>query len=106
MVRSNVLFREAGAMRPASSLLAGLFAIDGIFHACFVATRVHLAITRLLASGLLSELEAKLALERRDNNAEAGRNSIEELNRHARLTALREKVLDTLRAYWAGAPAH
>ena len=27
MVRSNVLFREAGAMRPASSLLAGLFAL-------------------------------------------------------------------------------
>jgi hypothetical protein len=27
VVRSNVLFREAGAMRPASSLLAGLFAL-------------------------------------------------------------------------------
>ena len=27
MVRSNVLFREAGAMRRVSSLLAGLFAL-------------------------------------------------------------------------------
>ena len=80
--------------------------IDGILHACFVATRVHLAMDRLVASGVLSDVEVKLALERRDNNGEAGRNSIEELSRHARLTSLGEKVLDTLRAYWAGAPAH
>lgn len=80
--------------------------IDGIFHACLVATRVHLAMNRLLASGVLNEVEAKLAPERRDNNAEAGRNSIEEFNRYARLTALGEQVFDTLRAYWAGAPAY
>ena len=61
---------------------------------------------RLVASGALNDAEVKLALERRDNNGEAARNSIEELNRHARLTSLGEKVLDTMRAYWAGAPAH
>ena len=32
-MRSNVLFREAGAMRPASSLLAGLFALAVMLHA-------------------------------------------------------------------------
>ena len=102
----GALTENSGSERYNSPLRADKRPIDGIFHACFVATRVHLAMTRLLASGALSEAEAKLALERRDNNAEASRNSIEELDRHARLTALGEKVLDTLRAYWAGAPAH
>jgi hypothetical protein len=38
--------------------------IDGIFHACYVTTRVHLAMRYLLDSGSLSEDESKLAIER------------------------------------------
>ena len=102
----GALTANSGSERYDSPLRADKRPIDGILHACFVATRVHLAMARLVASGALSDAEVKLALERRDNNGEAARNSIEELNRHARLTSLGEKVLDTLRAYWAGAPAH
>ena len=102
----GALTENSGSERYDSPLRPDKRPIDGIFHACFVATRVHLAMNRLIASGALSEAEAKLALERRDSNGQAARNSIEELDRHARLTALGEKVLDTLRAYWAGAPAY
>ena len=102
----GALTENSGSERYDSPLRPDKRPIDGIFHACFVATRVHLAMNRLIASGALSEAEAKLALERRDSNGQAARNSIEELDRHARLTALGEKVLDTLRAYWAGVPAH
>ena len=75
----GALTENSGSERYDSPLRPDKRPIDGIFHACFVATRVHLAMNRLLASGALSEAEAKLALERRDNNAEAARNSIEEL---------------------------
>lgn len=102
----GALTENSGSERYESPLRPDKRPIDGIFHAGFVATRVHLAMNRLLDSGALSAAEARLAVERRDNNGEAARNSIEKLERHARLTALGEKVLDTLRAYWAGAPVH
>ena len=79
--------------------------IDGIFHACFVATRVHLAMSRILESGTLTPAEAKIAADRAKYNADAAQTGIEELDRHARLTELGVEVLGTLRSYWAGRPA-
>lgn len=102
----GALTENSGSERYDSPLRADKRPIDGIFHACFVATRVHLAMSRMLASGALTDAEAKLALERGEYNGNAARNGLDELDRHARLTGLGGKVLGTLRAYWAGAPAH
>ena len=102
----GALTENSGSERYDSPLRADKRPIDGIFHACFVATRVHLAMSRMLASGALTDAEAKLALERGEYNGNAARNGLDELDRHARLTGLGGKVLGTLRAYWAGAPAN
>ena len=54
----------------------------------------------------MTEAEANIARDSAEYNERAARNGIEELDRHARLTALGEKVVDSLRAYWAGNAAH
>jgi HEXXH motif-containing protein len=102
----GALTENSGSERYDSPLRKDKRPIDGIFHACFVSTRVHLAMSLLLGSGALSDEEAKIALERGEFNGNAARTAIDELDRHARLTKLGENVLDTLRAYWAGDPAH
>ena len=79
--------------------------IDGILHACFVSTRVHLTMERLLASGTLNDEEAKIAVERRQYNGAAARDALDMLDRYAKPTELGEKVLGTLRAYWASVPS-
>ncbi len=76
--------------------------IDGIFHACFVSTRVHLALDRLLESGALNAEETESAVDHRRYNGSSARVSLDMLERHAKPTALGEKILGTLRAYWAG----
>lgn len=102
----GALTENAGSERYDSPLREDKRPIDGIFHACFVSTRVHLAMHRLIRSSALSDEEAKIALERGQFNGDAARNAIVELDRHARLTELGKKVLDTLRAYWAHAPGN
>jgi HEXXH motif-containing protein len=102
----GALTENSGSERYDSPLRKDKRPIDGIFHACFVATRVHLAMSRMLDSGALTEAEAKIALERGGYNGEAARNGIVELDRHAKLTELGAQVLGTLRAYWAGVPSH
>ena len=47
----STLTRNSYGERYSSPLRADPRPIDGIFHTCFVATRVHLALTRLLESG-------------------------------------------------------
>jgi hypothetical protein len=79
--------------------------VDGIFHAGFVATRVHLAMSRMLASGALSDEERELAAERAYFNGDAARTALKQLDEHARPTELGSKILDTLRAYWCAVPA-
>jgi HEXXH motif-containing protein len=102
----GALTENSGRERYNSPLRRDKRPIDGILHACFVATRVHLAMNRLLDSGALNEAEANIARDSAEYNERAARNGIEELDRHARLTALGEKVVDSLRAYWAGNAAH
>jgi HEXXH motif-containing protein len=101
----SALTENSGHERHDSPLRPDTRPIDGIFHACFVATRVHLAMTRMLASGALSDEEMKLAIDRARYNGDAARNALEELDRHAKLTWLGGKVLDTLRRYWAAIPS-
>ena len=102
----GALTENSGRERYDSPLRRDKRPIDGILHACFVATRVHLAMNRLLESGALTEAEANIARDSAEYNERAARNGIVELDRHARLTALGEKVVDSLRAYWAGNAAH
>ena len=101
----GALTENSGSERFDSPLRSDKRPIDGIFHACFVATRVHLAMSRMLGSGVLTQAEADIAVERARYNGEAARNGIDELDRHARLTELGAAVLDTLRSYWAGSVA-
>jgi HEXXH motif-containing protein len=96
------LTRNSGRERYASPVRSDKRPIDGIFHACFVSTRVHLALDRLLASGVLSDDETKIAVDRQQYNGNAARVALGVLERHAKPTELGEKILGTLRSYWAG----
>ncbi len=95
------LTRNPGTERYASPVRPDPRPIDGIFHACFVTTRVHLAMSRLLETGLLSAQETAEAMERRDYNGNAARVSLELLDLHADPTDTGKQVLDALHDYWA-----
>jgi hypothetical protein len=95
------LTRNSGEARYDSPVRADKRPIDGIFHACFVTTRVHLAMKRLLESGSLGEDERELAIERCRQNERAGRESLAVLARHAEPTALGKAILRELEDYWA-----
>jgi HEXXH motif-containing protein len=95
----SALMHNSGEERYSSPLRADPRPIDGIFHACFVATRVHLVMSRLLESGVLTAEQTEQALHRRDHNGNAARVSLGVLDKHARLTELGENVLDTIRSY-------
>jgi HEXXH motif-containing protein len=95
------LTRNPGTERYASPVRPDPRPIDGIFHACFVTTRVHLAMSRLLETGLLSWHEAGEATERREYNGNAARVSLELLDIHADTTPTGKQVLDALHDYWA-----
>ena len=95
------LTSNSGEQRYASPLRSDPRPIDGIFHGCFVATRVHLLMSRLLDSGRLTADEAKQAVERRDFNGNAARTALDVLAENAKPTELGEQILDVVRAYWA-----
>jgi HEXXH motif-containing protein len=98
------LTRNSGDERYASPLRSDARPIDGIFHGCFVATRVHMAMGRLLERGRLNAEERRQAVQRRQFNGDAARTSLDVLTRHAEPTERGETILRTLRAYWAKAP--
>ena len=101
----GALTTNRGHERYESPLRSDKRPIDGIFHGCFVATRVHLAMERLIGSGTLSDEDAKIAGDRQQFNGTAARAALVTLERHAELTELGEKILDTLRAYWDSVPS-
>lgn len=100
----GALLSNGGEERYTSPLRSDPRPIDGILHASFVASRVHLSMCRLLDSGYLTKDNEKRAAERRDHNARSARVGLDVLNENARPTELGEGVLDSLRSYWA-APA-
>jgi HEXXH motif-containing protein len=95
------LTRNPGTERYASPVRPDPRPIDGIFHACFVTTRVHLAMSRLLETRSLSAQDASEAVERRDYNGNAARAALDLLDRHAVTTDTGKRVVDTLHDYWA-----
>jgi hypothetical protein len=77
--------------------------MDGIYHATFVSARMHLAMTRLLASGLLDDAARAAtvaALEADRVNFEAGDSVIRQ---YGVLTPLGREVMDGARRYMASA---
>jgi hypothetical protein len=98
------LTRNGGEQRYDSPVRADKRPIDGIFHACFVTTRVHLAMKRLLDSGSLHEDDSKLAIQHCQHNEEAGRESLALLARHAEPTSLGKAILSELQDYWTNQP--
>jgi HEXXH motif-containing protein len=99
----GTLLNNRGEERYSSPLRADPRPIDGILHACFVASRVHLAMCRLLESGYLTKDNEQRAADRRDHNAKSARIALEVLNKHAKPTELGESVLGSLRSYWTAA---
>jgi hypothetical protein len=100
------LLSNGGEERYSSPLRADPRPIDGILHAGFVASRVHLLMCRLLDSGHLTKDNERRAVDRRDHNAKSARAALGVLNEHARPTELGEGVLDALRSYWAERADH
>jgi hypothetical protein len=101
----GALTQNRGDERYTSPLRKDARPIDGIFHACFVATRVHLAMSRMLDSGRLTAGEETKVAERRNFNGNAAHTALEVLAEHAKLTKLGNEILGTIRDYWAAAPA-
>ena len=95
------LTKNDGGERYASALRADARPIEGIFHACFVTTRVNLAIRRLLESRVLTTTEEKSAVTRLDFNGQAAQASLDTLSQHAMLTELGEEIYAELNRYWS-----
>jgi hypothetical protein len=73
--------------------------MDGVYHATFVSARMHWAMARLIASGLLTDEERTLAIQARDadrRNFESGYNTVAV---HGQLTRTGQIALDAARAY-------
>jgi hypothetical protein len=98
------LTRNSGKERYGSPVRADKRPIDGIFHACFVTTRVHLAMRCLLDSGSLGQDDSRLAIKYRDSNEKAGREALAVLERHAKPTKVGKAILSRLHRYWANQP--
>jgi len=79
--------------------------IDGIFHACFVSTRVHLAMEQLIHGGLLNNQDTDIARERQKFNETAARTALDTLKVHAKPTELGERIIETLHSYWVDVTA-
>ena len=103
LAAEGALLRNSGNERYASPLRPDKRPIDGIFHGCFVTTRVHLAIQRLLGSEAVRGDDAKEATERSVRNRMASLASLEVLERYAVPTDLGVDILAAISAYWADA---
>lgn len=60
--------------------------MDGVYHATFVSARMHWAMSRLIASGLLSEEELTIAVKARDDDRRNFERGYDTVAAHARLT--------------------
>jgi len=95
------LMRNDGSERYASPVRRDPRPLEGIFHACFVSTRVHRLLSRMLQLGDLDAEQAAQAVKRRQYNGEAAIASLDLINRHMEPTATGLTILRQLREYWA-----
>lgn len=77
--------------------------MDGVYHATFVSARMHWAMSRLIASGLLTEEERAVALTARDDNRSNFERGYDTVAAHARLTDTGRIALAAARAYMSDA---
>lgn len=73
--------------------------MDGVYHATFVSARMHWAMSRLIASGLLSEEELALAIKARDDDKRNFEKGYDTVAAHARLTNTGRIAIDAAVAY-------
>lgn len=77
--------------------------MDGVYHATFVSARMHWAMSRLIASGLLTEEERILAIQARDADRRNFEKGYETVAAHGQLTRTGQIALDAARAYMSEA---
>ena len=77
--------------------------MDGVYHATFVSARMHWAMSRLIASGLLTEEERILAIQARDADRRNFERGNETVAAHGQLTRTGQIALDAARAYMSKA---
>lgn len=77
--------------------------MDGVYHATFVSARMHWVMSRLLASGLLTEEERVLAIEARDADRRNFDKGYATVAAHGQLTRTGQLALDAARAYMSEA---
>jgi HEXXH motif-containing protein len=77
--------------------------MDGVYHATFVSARMHWAMSRLIASGLLTEEERILAIQARDADRRNFERGYETVAAHGQLTRTGQIALDAARAYMSEA---
>ena len=82
-----------------SPLRSELRPMDGVYHATFVSARMHWAMSRLIASGLLTEDELAMAAKARDDDRRNFETGYASVIAHARLTDTGRIALDAASAY-------
>ncbi|WP_020179851.1 HEXXH motif-containing putative peptide modification protein [Methylopila sp. M107] len=100
LAMNQALTTDGGEARFASAARSDPRPIDGIFHAAFVSTRVHLALTRMIASARLTETEAADAERQLTRNERVATQTLETVVRHGAPTAVGQGILDALTLYW------
>lgn len=103
LVAGGSLSNNDPAARYASPLREDPRPIDGVFHATFVATRVHRAMTRLRArpdipGHLFADLDHRASI-----NATAARTGLDILDEHLQPTPAGRDILHAMVAYWSAA---
>jgi hypothetical protein len=82
----EALVRNADDETHSSPLRAEQRPLDGVYHATFVSARMHWAMSRLIASGLLTDEELALAIKARDDDKRNFEKGYDTVAVHARLT--------------------
>lgn len=77
--------------------------MDGVYHATFVSARMHWAMSRLIASGLLAEDERALAIQARDADRRNFESGYRTVAAHGQLTRTGQVALDAACAYMSEA---
>lgn len=97
------LVRNDDEERFASPLRREPRPMDGLYHATFVSARMHLAMTRLLESGLLDATAAAEVREARESDAANFAAGHVTVRAHGDLTPLGRRLLDGARDYMLAA---
>lgn len=88
-----------------SPLRVDLRPMDGIYHATFVSARMHLAMSRLLASGLVPQEERNSVIDAIEADRRHFRSGDEVVRAHGILSPLGRELMDNARSYMDAATA-